>query len=229
MRTFILSCLLLAAGIAAQAQNMRYFEFTTTCGHGNWQDTAFVAATADAAVIADVLAELQKPREQRKFIAGKIDYGHGGFNHNAHHWFLWHHVPGQWHLADVAMEVCDGCPYSDVDQDTAYWVRNIGEFCSWGGNPVREVQKPTTIGNTGSHAGIYYYPNPAKDKLYIERRVPTGTTVLAIYTIAGEEVLREVLPAGSHTVDITALANGLYFTRLGSGEAATYGRLVVEK
>ncbi|MCB0518056.1 MAG: hypothetical protein H6577_09740 [Lewinellaceae bacterium] len=76
------------------AQTTRYFEFSVPdCGHGNWQDTSFIAATDDPAVIADVLEDMSKPFEERRFIIGPIAYGHGGHNHNAGHWFLWHTPP----------------------------------------------------------------------------------------------------------------------------------------
>ncbi len=133
----------------ANAQTTRYFEFTTECGHGNWQDTSFIASTSDQAVIDSVLANLARPVEERQFINGTIDYGHGGVNHNANNWFLWHFVPNEWNLVDFAIEVCDGCPYSDVDADTAYWVGNIGQFCHWSSKPVREVSLISAIKDAG--------------------------------------------------------------------------------
>lgn len=49
--TLILS---LTISIISNAQTTRYFKFTTACGHGNWQDGSFIAATSDQAVINDV-------------------------------------------------------------------------------------------------------------------------------------------------------------------------------
>jgi hypothetical protein len=135
--TFIM---LLTLGFIGKAQT-RFFEFSTStfCGHGNWQDTSFIASTSNQAVIDSVLANLARPLNQRNFINGPIDYGNGGHNHNANHWFLWHFMPSQWSLVELAMEVCDGCPYTDVDADTAYWVGNVGRFCPWSGRPVRDL------------------------------------------------------------------------------------------
>jgi hypothetical protein len=57
---------------------------------------------------------------------GTLLRGNGGFN-----------GPHDWHLdatsiefADVAAEVCDGCP-DDIDRDVDYWVDTVGRFCPW--------------------------------------------------------------------------------------------------
>ena len=107
--------ILLLSVLFASAQNMRYFQFSVACGHGNWQDTAFVAATNDTALINTVLAEMAKPMEERMFINGPIAAGHAGYNRNATHWFKWHFVPNEWSLVEFAIEVCDGCPFTDTD------------------------------------------------------------------------------------------------------------------
>ncbi|MDX2001277.1 MAG: T9SS type A sorting domain-containing protein [Chitinophagales bacterium] len=134
---------LLMIAAAAPAQQLRYFQFTTNCGHGAWQDTAFVAATSDTVLIDSVLADLARPLAQRKFISGNIAAGNGGHNRNGSHWFKWHFVENEWALVENAIEVCDGCPYSDVDADTSYWLTILGYFCPWSGQPLREIDAPT--------------------------------------------------------------------------------------
>ncbi len=147
-KTGLIFILVLTISFIGKAQTIRYFEFSTTCGHGNWQDTTFIASTSDQAVIDSVLANIARPLNQRKFINGNIDYGNGGHNHNASHWFLWHFIPNQWSLVEMTIELCDGCPYSDVDADTATWVGTIGLFCPWSGRPVREISNPLGINGT---------------------------------------------------------------------------------
>jgi hypothetical protein len=67
------------------------------------------------------------------------------------------------------MEVCDGCPYTDVDADTAYWVGTVGQFCPWSGRPVREVADPILgINDPIFENEILLYPNPAKDELNLK-------------------------------------------------------------
>ena len=171
------------------AQSVHYFEFTTQCGHGNWQDTSFIAATADQDVIDSVLTDMAKPYDERRFISGFIDYGDGGFNHNAGHWFLWHFIPGQWELADAAIEVCDGCPYSDVDADTAYWIGVLGIFCPWSGKPAREVSGPADIGLAIPGDRIRIFPNPARDYIIIQSNTSSLLNVI-VYDATGREIVK---------------------------------------
>lgn len=194
--------------VPGQAQTTRYFQFTTDCGHGNWQDTAFIAATSDPAVIDSVLADLSRPPAERKFISGAIGYGNGGYNHNGPHQFLWHFIPNQWSLVDFSTEVCDGCPYSDVDADTAYWVGNLGNYCPWSGIVVREVTNTVDVPEPDA-GGITLYPNPAHTTLLLQlpgHRLPATCTILN----AMGAVVREKQAVVSGAVDIASLATGLY-------------------
>jgi hypothetical protein len=231
-RIFIISgvALLMCLHYAVFAQTQtRYFQFTTSCGHGNWQDTAYVAGTSDPALIAQVLAELDKPKDERKFIAGKIAAGHGGHNRNASHWFKWHYIPGEWALADAAMEVCDGCPYSDVDADTTYWLRNIGLFCSWGGQPMREVAAPTGIDDRfKDQVGINVYPNPATNTVTLNRTNDIQSTV-TICNAVGQNMLRDEVNGRSHTIDISALPAGSYYLKLQSEHTTMVRQLLIQR
>lgn len=197
----------------SKAQTTRYFEFSTTCGHGNWQDTTFIASTSDQEVIDTVLANLARPFNQRKFISGNIDYGNGGFNYNASHRFLWHFIPNQWNLAETAVEVCDGCPYSDVDADTATWVGILGYFCPWSGLPVREVSNPLGINEQAFENEILIYPNPAKDKLNLKWNGLNNMSI-TIYNSLGQEFSTVFLSKLNGTIDITNLQTGLYFLKI---------------
>lgn len=146
MKTRFLFLLSILLGFSfSYAQTWRYFEFTTQCGHGAWQDSSFIAATNNPELIDTVLANLSRPPDQRKFITGSIQGGNDGYNHNADHWFLWHFIPNQWNLAEMAIEVCDGCPFSDVDADTTYWIQTLGQFCPWSGRPAREISLANSI------------------------------------------------------------------------------------
>jgi hypothetical protein len=35
------------------------------------------------------------------------------------------------HVADMAIELCDGRP-SMVQSDLSYWIGTVGQFCPWG-------------------------------------------------------------------------------------------------
>jgi hypothetical protein len=55
---------------------------------------------------------------------GRLRPGDGGVN-TGH---AWHMV--DMHLAEVAIEVCDGT-VSMVDDDVDYWINTVGQYCPW--------------------------------------------------------------------------------------------------
>ncbi len=67
-------------------------------------------------------------------ISGKLVAGSGGINSP----WKWHLQASTVHVADIAIEVCDGRP-SMVDADLAYWLNSVGQFCPWGAKVVQEV------------------------------------------------------------------------------------------
>jgi hypothetical protein len=221
------SILFLTFGFISNAQTTRYFEFSTNCGHGNWQDTTFIASTSDQVLIDTVIANIARPLNQRKFINGNIDYGNGGHNHNSSHWFLWHFIPNQWSLVAMAIEVCDGCPYSDVDADTATWVGTIGQFCPWSGKPVREVSNPLGINEQFLENEILLYPNPAKDKLNLKWNNSNNISII-IYNSIGQELSTIFLSKQNRIIDISELHNGLYFLKISDGNKAGIKKLIVD-
>lgn len=223
--TFVM---LFAVGFAGKAQTTRYFEFSTTCGHGNWQDTSFIAAAADQTIIDSVLANLARPLNQRNFINGSIDYGHGGYNHNADHWFLWHFVPDQWTLVELAIELCDGCPYSDVDADTAYWVGTVGHFCPWSGLPVREVSNPLGIHDPVFENDMLLYPNPASDQLNLKWNDSVSISV-AICNALGQNIATLNLQKEKNTIDVSGLRDGLYFLIINAGNKTGVKKFIIHR
>lgn len=212
-----------------KAQTLRFFEFSTTnCGHGNWQDTTFIASTSNQATIDSVLANMARPLNQRNFINGPIYYGNGGHNHNANHWFLWHFIPNQWNLVELAIELCDGCPYTDVDTDTAYWVGTVGQFCPWSGRPVREVLDPALPLNTLTpDEDVTFFPNPAKNEIVLTW---TGLNKfnVSIYNSMGQELYSTSLFEHKNSLNISNLATGLYFLKISDTNKSTTKKLLKE-
>lgn len=227
MQAFHLCCLLLLFSIVGQAQQTRYFQFTTQCGHGNWQDTAFVAATNDQSVIDSVLSNLNKPLQQRQFISGLIAAGNGGHNRNAGHWFKWHFAPNQWSLVDLAIEVCDGCPYTDVDADTAYWLNTIGQFCPWSGQPVREVSEPTGIAVVGAPVTVRLYPNPAVNSVFIDHDYP-GDATITLFNTMGQRVFYEERFVGK-MLNVRPYNEGVYWLHIVLGQETFMEQVVISK
>lgn len=228
-RFYIFQFILLLTTNTAFAQNLHYFEFRTSCGHGAWQDTSFVAVTATQSVIDTVLANLAHPLEQRQFISGAIAYGNGGFNRNGSHWFLWHFLPDQWSLTDFAAEVCDGCPFSDVDKDTAYWVNNIGYFCPWSGQPVREITGSVGIPTPTQEPHLSIYPTPARHTLNIDIHGSEGAIKCTIFTLLGKEVLAINTHHQNNPIDISRLPEGIYQVRIETEHHLTTRKLVIER
>lgn len=227
MRRNLLTLTLMAAlGFAAGAQT-RYFEFGVVCGHGNWQDTSFIAATSDPVLIDSVLANIARPFEQRNFINGNITHGDGGHNRNADHWFLWHFIPGEWNLTELAFEVCDGCPYTDVDLDTAYWIGTLGYFCPWSGKPVREVTDPAlSIKTAHPFAALLVYPNPAKDVLHLQWNASRPLRVLLLNAM-GQVVSAQALTETHPSVQMGGLSKGVYFLLYTDGQNTGMQKVVV--
>lgn len=226
-KIILISILLLTFDFISKAQPIRYFEFSTMCNaHGNWQDSTFIASTSDQVVIDTVLANISRPLNQRNFISGIIDHGHGGCNHNASHWFLWHFVPNQWALTQIAMEVCDGCPYSDVDADTAFWIGNLGRFCPWTGRPAREVSITSGITENSFENEIIIYPNPIVNKLNIKFS-DANINSATIYDLTGQEISNILLSKQNETIDVTELENRLYFLKITNGNKTLIKKIIV--
>jgi len=228
-KLLLLIALGIASSIAVQAQNLRYFQFNNIdCGHGNWQDTSFIVATSNAALINEVQVELAKPIGERKIISGAIVAGHGGYNHNAGHWFKWHMKENEWALAEMAMEVCDGCPYSDIDADTAYWLNTVKQYCPWSSQPIREVPEPNSVDDVSTEQGLIVYPNPASNMLHFKWEHNNTINVYIINTV-GVTVRTANMQRALPSLDISELPDGIYFLKIKDGDRSVSRTIEVKK
>lgn len=230
MRKLLLTIALGMITVAtAQAQSIRYFQFNNTdCGHGNWQDTSFVVATSNAGLINEVQIELAKPFGERKLIGGAIAAGDGGYNHNAGHWFKWHFKENEWALAEMAIEVCDGCPYSDIDADTAYWLNTVRAYCPWSSQPVREISKPTGLDEVQLQPALVVYPNPASNALNFKWEGSNTINVYMLNTV-GVMVRTATMYQALPKLDISELPDGIYFLRIRDGNRSVSRTIEVKK
>lgn len=71
----------------------------------------------------------------QKIIVGELRCGHGNFNGPWH----WHLDPRTVEFAEVAMELCDGCP-DFVERDLSYWLETVRRYCPWSTQLVRRVR-----------------------------------------------------------------------------------------
>jgi hypothetical protein len=158
------------------AQTLRCFLFGMRGlpGYEDWRDTAFVACASNPGLIQEVLDELMKPLSDRRHINGPIAAGDGGHNFNGPHRFAWHFVPNQWSLAEISIELCDGRPYSDVEQNLHYWLYQVGRFCPWASAPLREVSASNALAATPPKLSL----NPTGDHLRVEAPYPPLWTFL---------------------------------------------------
>ena len=69
-------------------------------------------------------------------VHGTVARGDGGVNDG----YSWHLDPASVTFPDVAIEVCDGRPRSDVEADLDYWTETVGIYCPWGAQIVRRVR-----------------------------------------------------------------------------------------
>lgn len=44
--------------------------------------------------------------------------------------WTWHPDPAVMSFADLAIELCDGCP-SHIEDDKGYWLDTVGQYCPW--------------------------------------------------------------------------------------------------
>jgi hypothetical protein len=87
-------------------------------------------------VITEAQADAFRTRMQsgaEGVVSGALVSGSGGINTP----WKWHLDASTVHVADVAIELCDGRP-SMIDADLAYWLNNVGQFCPWGARVVSE-------------------------------------------------------------------------------------------
>ena len=93
----------------------------------------FVVRIADPELIAQA-RRIADGLEPQRIVTGRLRCGDGGFNLP----WSWHLDPQTVQLAEVAIELCDGCP-SFVEMDLAYWL-GIGIFCPWSSEIVQEIR-----------------------------------------------------------------------------------------
>lgn len=121
-------------------EDWRFFRFSSCPAenHGNWQDTSFIAATADPNVIQQCLDQLAVPFDERNlFPLGLLANGSGGYNTNASHHFSWHLKEDDWELVEMSVEIYDGCAYSDAELGN--YLENVQRYGGWSNRVLEEI------------------------------------------------------------------------------------------
>ncbi|MEM0005205.1 MAG: hypothetical protein QXE10_02590 [Desulfurococcaceae archaeon] len=82
--------------------------------------------------LADVFRSMFRG-ERSGIVIGELRAGDGGFNKP----WSWHLDPDTVHVAEVAIELCDGTP-SFVEAELDYWLNVVKRYCPWNGKVVGE-------------------------------------------------------------------------------------------
>jgi hypothetical protein len=93
----------------------------------------FRAAVTDTAEIRLLTERMESG--SRGVINGDLRPGWGGINGG----WGWHLDPETVHVADMAIELCDGRP-SMVQADLSYWIGTVGQYCPWGAKVLARTE-----------------------------------------------------------------------------------------
>jgi predicted GH43/DUF377 family glycosyl hydrolase len=77
---------------------------------------------------------------------------------------------------------------------------------------------------------LNYFPNPAKEKVYMRFNKMIKDGKMNVYDMAGRIVIcQSILATNNLRIDVSTLQTGIYFLEMQEGEMRFYGKLVVEK
>ena len=85
----------------------------------------------------------------------------------------------------------------------------------------------SVVSVTDDETGCEVFPNPATSQIRL--RVAHGTLQsLRVFNAVGQEVLRQGLEGNEQTINISTLANGIYFLQIRTGHGTVMRKIVVE-
>lgn len=89
------------------------------------------------------------------------------------------------------------------------------------------IERPLSTGDITSEM-FSFYPNPAKDELYLEFKEPTNAARYQIFTISGELLKEDVMRSIDDKihVDISALDSGIYVLNIATEEFLTTTKFI---
>jgi hypothetical protein len=139
---FLLSVTIISCKKEKDEPPLHYYEVGFNGIAADWRDSSFIIATNNPALVEQAEQQLLLPVAQRKIVNGRLLNGNGGYNKNAAHTFKWHFKESDWSLTDLSIEIYDGRPYSDVDNNLNYWLHTMKRFAPWGSYIKREMEAP---------------------------------------------------------------------------------------
>jgi len=73
---------------------------------------------------------------------------------------------------------------------------------------------------------LLIYPNPFNNQFTVEYGLENKTAVLTIYNLMGVKVAEQTLTSQKTTVDLSNVANGIYFAVITEGNIKTHQKIV---
>jgi hypothetical protein len=116
-----------------------YYEVGFKSTTADWRDSSFIVRTKSQQLIQQIETQLTLPVAQRQIVSGLLVAGSGGYNKNSSHEFKWHFKEDDWSLVDVTIEIYDGRPFTDIDQNLSYWLNTVKRYGSWGSYIKRKL------------------------------------------------------------------------------------------
>ncbi len=91
-----------------------------------------------------------------------------------------------------------------------------------------DFEGTTAVPENGA-LNLQVYPNPAREKLFVQTANTTGNTFLAVYDMCGRMLCAQPIVQETETVDLLGFANGIYFVKLvREGKTLAASKLVVQ-
>jgi hypothetical protein len=223
MKTIYCLFLFSVTVISAWTQDLKFYEFDF---HGDYPDSLnMIAATSDEKLIANIESQLSLPEEERtKHINGKIA---GGTETNNPE-YSWHFISNEWSLVEISIEVCDGRPYEDVEQDTTYWIHTVGRFCPWDSYVLREVE-PVGIKSTDLNNSIRIFNDLVNQLVMIENSNRIPIDFVRVYSSSGKvvEVMAGPFP-DSFSLNFSQQSQGLFYICIRAEKEFIVKKVLVE-
>ena len=120
--------------------------------------------------------------------------------------------PGGWQK-DRLGYIGDG--YIDMGPNSSHWEGVIQADFAWSvvNNAIDDISSVDEL--SYKSPSWSYYPNPAKNNIYISTKTFRENSTLNIYSLSGKLIYTQVLDElSSNTIDITSFTSGIYLLRL---------------
>jgi hypothetical protein len=94
---------------------------------------------------------------------------------------------------------------------------------------VLEVETTTAINNTSAATDFSIYPNPAQNQLTLKTDIQDAATSYTIINSLGQIISSQTVSFVQTQIDLSALADGVYFMQLTQGEKTSAKEFIVRK